>query len=141
MILPDVNVLLYAMRRDAKQHDEYRAWLHDVINGDDPFGMSTQALASVIRISTHPSAFAPPSTIAEALGFCRTVLASEQCVVIRPGPLHWKIFSELCEQSHTKGNMVQDAWFAALAIEAGCEWITTDRDYSRFAGLRWRAPF
>ena len=140
MILPDVNVLLYALRRDAKRHDEYRAWLHDVINGEDQFGMSSQALASVIRISTHPSAFDPPSTLDEALGFCRAVLGSEHCVVIRPGPHHWKIFVDLCERSRAKGNLVQDAWFAALAIESGCEWITNDRDFARFPGLRWREP-
>ena len=141
MILPDVNVLIYAMRRDARRHDEYRVWLHGVINGDDPFGVSPQILSSVVRISTHPTAFDPPSTLDESFGFCRAVLGSERCVPIHPGPSHWKIFADLCERTRAKGNLVSDAWFAALAIEAGCEWITTDRDYSRFPGLRWRTPF
>jgi predicted nucleic acid-binding protein len=47
----------------------------------------------------------------------------------------------VCQRARASGNLVQDAWFAALAIESGCEWITTDRDYARFEGLRWRAPF
>jgi toxin-antitoxin system PIN domain toxin len=141
VILPDVNVLLYALRRDAKRHDDYRTWLQDVINGDDAYGVATEALASVIRISTHPAIFDPPSALAEAMGFCRAVVGSEYCALVRPGPQHWRIFSELCERSRAKGNLVQDAWFAALAIESGCEWVTTDRDYARFAGLRWREPF
>jgi predicted nucleic acid-binding protein len=61
--------------------------------------------------------------------------------VIQPGPRHWGIFRGVCQRARASGNLVQDAWLAALAIESGCEWITTDRDYARFDGLRWRAPF
>jgi predicted nucleic acid-binding protein len=57
-----------------------------------------------------------------------------------PGDRHFDIFESLCQGANARGNLVQDAWFAALAIEAGCEWITLDRDYARFDGLRWRAP-
>ncbi len=57
-----------------------------------------------------------------------------------PGPRHWEIFVRLCRAVRVKGNLVQDAYLAALAIESGSEWITTDRDYSRFPGLRWRHP-
>ena len=141
MILPDVNVLLYALRRDAANHAPYRDWLHEVINGDEPFGVSTQVLSSVLRISTHPNAFSPASTWAQSFEFCRGILEASHCVVVRPGARHWAIFTDLCEQSAAKGNLVSDAWFAAMAIEAGCEWITTDRDYARFPGLRWRTPF
>jgi hypothetical protein len=38
------------------------------------------------------------------------------------------------------GALVPDAYFAALAIESGSEWVTADRDYARFPGLRWRHP-
>jgi predicted nucleic acid-binding protein len=58
-----------------------------------------------------------------------------------PGERHWGIFEELCREAAATGSLVQDAWFAALAIESGAEWITTDRDYGRFRGLRWRAPW
>ena len=141
MILLDVNVLLYAFRRDAARHAEYAAWLQDVLAGDEPYGIAPQALASVLRISTNPRIFAPATPLPAALDFCRTLLESDYCVVVQPGPRHWSIFTDLCHRSGATGNLVQDAWFAALAIEAGCEWITTDRDYARFPGLRWRAPF
>jgi hypothetical protein len=76
----------------------------------------------------------------EALLFCHTLLEQPHCQLIQPGPRHWKIFADLCRRAKATGNLVADAWFAALAIESGCEWITTDRDYARFEGLRWRTP-
>lgn len=59
---------------------------------------------------------------------------------INPGPRHWGIFERLCEATRAKGNLIADAYLAALAIESGSEWVTTDRDYSRFPGLKWRHP-
>jgi predicted nucleic acid-binding protein len=63
------------------------------------------------------------------------------CTVFQPGPRHFSIFEDLCRRAGVSGNLVQDAWFAALAVESGCEWITTDGDFARFPGLRWRRPF
>lgn len=141
MILPDVNVLLYAFRQDSLRHAEYRRWLEEVVNGDEAYGLAPQVLASVIRVSTHPRIYIQPSELEESLEFCRTLMRPETCMVVRPGERHWEIFTSLCGKSLSTGNLIQDAWFAALAIESGCEWITTDRDYARFPGLRWSAPF
>lgn len=141
MILPDVNVLLYAFRDDSLQHEQYRRWLSDVVNGQTAYGVSPQVLASVVRISTHPKIYKRPSRLSEALAFCKALLEQPHTRLIQPGERHWAIFEDLCRGARVTGNLAQDAWFAALAIEAGCEWITTDRDYARFEGLRWRAPF
>jgi len=141
VILPDVNVLLYAFRRDADRHAACRRWLDAAVNGEAAYGIAPQVLASLVRISTHPRVYVQPSTLKEALAFCAAVVAPEHCVVVHSGPRHWGIFAALCEKSRVSGNLVQDAWLAALAIESGCEWITWDRDYARFAGLRWREPF
>jgi toxin-antitoxin system PIN domain toxin len=141
MILPDVNVLLHAFRRDSERHKECRSWLDAVVNGHAAYGISPQTLASLVRIATHRNIFVQPSTLAEALRFCEAILEPEQCSVVEPGGRHWHIFTRLCERARASGNLVQDAWFAALAIESGCDWITTDRDYARFPGLRWREPF
>lgn len=141
MILPDVNVLLYAFRADSLRHSEYRAWLTATVNGDLPFGVSPQTLASLIRISTHAGIYVNPSRLDEAVAFCNAVVEAPTCMVVQPRERHWGIFTDLCRQARGKGNLVQDAWFAALAIEADCEWITTDRDYARFPRLRWREPF
>lgn len=141
MILPDVNVLLYAFRSDSREHKQYRAWLESIVNGPSAYGISPQVLASMVRIATHPRIFAQPSSLDAALQFANVVLEQPHCTIVQPGPRHWDIFSRISRQSRAAGNLVQDAWFAALAIEWGCEWITTDRDYARFDGLRWRAPF
>ena len=141
MILPDVNVLLYAFRKDSVRYEQARGWLEDTVNGAEPFGISPQTLASLIRISTNRRIYPNPSSLAEALDFSATLLKAEHCTPIQPGRRHWAIFEDLCRTLKATGNLVQNAWFAALAIEAGCEWITTDRDYSRFPGLRVREPF
>ena len=140
MILPDVNVLIYAFRSDAERHKEYKSWLESVINGPAAYGVSPQVLGSVVRICTHPQIFARPSALRDAFEFSRVVLEQPNATVIIPGERHWDIFEKLCRQSKASGNLIQDAWFAALAVESGCEWISTDRDYSRFPGLSWRPP-
>jgi uncharacterized protein len=140
MILPDVNILVQALRTDTAEHHLCRTWLEEVVNSEARFGMSTQVLSGLIRVVTHPKVFAQPSTLDEVLHFCGVVLDQPHCLVIQPGARHWGIFTRLCTAADARGNLVPDAWFAALAIEWGCEWITLDRDYARFPGLRWRAP-
>jgi len=142
VILPDVNVLLHAFRRDSPRHAEFRRWLEALVNAQAAYGMAPRVPASVIRISTHARIFVQPSTLDEAIEFCRILLTPpDTCTVVHPGERHWEIFVDLCGKAGATGNLIQDAWFAALAIESGCEWVTTDRDYSRFPGLRWRIPF
>jgi toxin-antitoxin system PIN domain toxin len=141
LILPDVNVLIYAFRSDAENHPQYKTWLEDAVNGPSAYGVAPQVLGSMVRICTHPRIFARPSSREDAFEFCRAILEQPNATIITPGERHWSIFESVCRQSKATGNLAQDAWFAALAIEAGAEWITTDRDYARFEGLTWRAPF
>lgn len=140
MILPDVNVLIYAFRKDVTQHAVCRRWLTDVVEGDARFGLSPIALSAVVRITTNPRSFKMPSPVDEAFGFCDDLLGQPHCQAVEPGERHWDIFKRLCVETDTRGARVTDAWFAALAIEWGCEWITFDRDFARFPGLSWRVP-
>jgi len=140
MLLPDVNVLVHAFRSDSSDHELCRSWLDSVVNGEARYGMAPQVLSGVVRVTTHPKVFVEPSGLDEALRFCNLLLDQSQCTIIQPGERHWEIFTRLCTQADARGNMVPDAWFAALAIESGCEWITLDRDYARFSQLRWRVP-
>ena len=140
MILPDVNVLLYAYRPDACGDERYKRWLGAQVDGA-PFGMCPQALAAVVRIATNPRVFRSPDSAAGPLEFASALLRHPNCRMFQPGVRHWSIFADLCRASNARGNLVQDAWFAALAIEADCEWITLDRDYAKFPESRWRAPF
>ena len=140
MILPDVNVLVHAFRSDSSDHRICRDWLDGVVNGYSRYAMSPQVLSGVTRVATHPKVFRQPSSLDEVLRFCDALLSQPHCVVIQPGEEHWDLFVRLCRKADAQGNLVPDAWFAALAIEGGCEWVTMDCDYARFAGLRWRLP-
>ena len=140
MILPDVNVLLYAFRGDSSDHPAYRGWLESVMNGEMAYGMSPQVLAGVLRVATHPRIFRQPSRLSDVIAFTTVLLNQPHCQIVQPGARHWSIFQDLCQRANVTGNLVQDAWFAALAIESGCEWITADRDFARFEGLCWRPP-
>jgi uncharacterized protein len=140
MILPDVNVLIYAFRKDVDQHAACRSWLADVVNGEARFGLSPVVLSAVVRVTTNPRIHRMPSSIEEAFGFCEDLLEQPHCQIVEPGERHWGIFRRLCVAADVRGPRVSDAWFAALAIEWGCEWITFDRDYARFPGLKWQVP-
>jgi len=140
MVLIDVNVLVYAHRRDSLNHIAYRRWLEECITSDQAYGMSDLVLSGFLRIVTHPRIFKLPTGWEDALRFAAQVRSQPNCVVATPGARHWEIFTRLRRAAGVKGNLVSDAYLAALAIESGSEWITTDRDYSRFPGLRWRHP-
>jgi len=140
MILIDVNVLIYAHREDVADHPAYHRWLWETIDSPQSFGVSSLVLSGFLRVSTHPRALRPPTPLAEALRFVESVRAQANFVAVEPGRRHWGIFTELCRVAGAKGNLVSDAYFAAIAIESGSEWITTDGDYARFPGLRWRHP-
>jgi len=140
MLLPDVNVLVYAFRNEDPRHPEYRRWLDEVVNGSAGYGMSDLVLSGFVRVVTHPKVFKDPDPIDRAIAFASTLRNQSHCVHISAGERHWAIFEDLCTRVQAKGNLVPDAFLAAMAIENGCEWITTDRDYARFPGLRWRHP-
>lgn len=135
-----MNVLVCAHRADAPDHGRYRTWLEGVLASDEAFGMADLVLAGFVRVATHPAVFRHPSPLDDALVFAEQLRSSPNCVAVRPGPRHWDIFNRLARAARVRGNLVPDAYLAALAIESGSEWITTDRDYSRFEGLRWRHP-
>lgn len=140
VLLPDVNILIYAFRADVPEHPKARRWLTAVLEDEKPFAMSRLVLSALIRITTSVGLYRQPSTLDEAFAFCATIAGQPNCRFVEPGERHWSIFEDLCRNTDTKGKRVSDVWFAALAIEHDCEWITLDRDYARFPGLRWRTP-
>lgn len=140
MILPDVNVLVYAFRKDVPEHSACRAWLNSIILDSSPFGVSPLALSAVVRIATSPRIYRIPSSFEDTFGFCEDITSQSHCRLITPGERHWEIFRRLCVETDTRGPRVSDAWYAALAIEAGVTFVTMDRDFARFPGLRWQRP-
>jgi len=140
MLLCDVNVLVYAHREDAVAHARYRSWLEAVLASDAAYGVSELVLSGFVRVVTHPKIFREPTPLEAALAFATEVRDRPNAVVVAPGSRHWEIFTRYCRECAVKGSLVSDVYYAALALESGCEWITTDRDYARFAGLTWRHP-
>ncbi len=133
-------MLVYSHRTDVADHADYREWLEEQINSDAAFGLSDLVLSGFLRVVTHPRVFETPSKWSDAMKFVDQLRDRPNRVTVFPGAHHWGIFTRLCANAGAKGNLVADAYLAAIAIENGCEWITTDRDFSRFRGLKWRHP-
>ncbi len=108
--------------------------------GPQPFGVADLVLSGFVRVVTHPRVFTQPTPLDRALGFAAALREQPNAVVIAPGRRHWEIFTHLCESVSARGNLVPDAYLAALAIESGSTWATADRDYSRFPGLALAHP-
>ena len=135
MKLPDVNLLVYAFRHDAASHQISRVWLNSTVAGDARFAVSKLALAAFVRIVTNRRIHPNPTSLADAFAFCDNLLSQPHCEVIEPRERHWDIFCRLCLETNTRADDTTDAWYAALAIEWGCEWVTCDRDFLKFPGL------
>jgi uncharacterized protein len=141
MLCPDVNVLLYAFRRDSRAHSDYVDWLHQSMTGHEPVGVSELVLSAVVRLATNHRIYRQPSRTADVFDFCEAVRSAPAAVPLRPGLKHWEIFAGLCRDVAATANLVPDAYHAALAIENGATLITSDRGYARFPILQWRRPF
>jgi toxin-antitoxin system PIN domain toxin len=140
MLLLDVNVLVHAFREDASHHGVCRRFLDGLLGGESPFAVSELVLSGFLRVVTHPQVFRPPTPRELAIRFAEQLRQHPLCRLVAPGERHWEIFVRLCRQAGATGNLIPDAYHAALAMEMGCEWVTMDRGFARYAGLRWCAP-
>ena len=141
MLLPDVNILIYAHVRDSiPEHAEYAAWLTRLATGPEPFALSVLVLSGFIRVATNPRIFDQPSTLDRSFAFVSSLLERPTARIVGPGPDHLEIFERLCRESQATGKLVADAQHAAVAIENGCTMVSTDSDFSRFPRLRWQHP-
>ncbi|WP_088281580.1 type II toxin-antitoxin system VapC family toxin [Kineosporia sp. A_224] len=137
MLVPDVNVLVYAHRPDSPRHEDARAWLARSLSSGEPVGVSELVLSGFLRVVTNHRVFADPSPPEVALTFCTALMQRGTVVPLRPGARHWPIFTGLCAAVGARGNAVPDAYHAALALENSATWVTTDRDFAKFPDLRW----
>lgn len=140
MIVVDLNLLLYAVNRDAVQHQEARAWWESTINGDEPVGLAWVVLLGFLRLSTNPSVFPNPLTNDQAIEKISSWLAHPNTKTVVEADDHWAILRELIERSGTAGNLTTDAHLASLAIANGATLASSDSDFGRFQQLRWVNP-
>lgn len=141
MILPDVNILVYAFRREAPQHEVYAAWLTGLIGGKDSLALHDIPLLGLLRIVTNPRIVATPAPAALALAFVERLVRARRAYWLPSGPLAWTRIGELAADDRgVVGNLVPDAFLAALALTHGCRLATADRGFARFPGLDWFDP-
>jgi toxin-antitoxin system PIN domain toxin len=137
MLLPDVNVVLAGFRPDHDHHRPARAFLEDARAASEVLGLSDFALGSVVRLATNVRVFVRPDTVESVLEYVAELLEPPG-ELVRAGATHWSRFVELCRRLNLRGNLVPDAYLAALALEQSAELITLDRGFGRYPGLRWR---
>lgn len=141
MILPDVNVLVYALRPDDERQLRYRAWVDELRRGSDELALLDLALLGVVRIVTNPRIYREPTPTGTALGFVRQLRRAERARWISSGPQTWGALEDLVsEDPDLRGAHVPDAYLAATAIAHGARLATAHRGFARFPGLRWFDP-
>jgi uncharacterized protein len=141
MLLPDVNILVYAQREDLPAHAGAKSWLESSLNGGEPVGIFDPTLAGFLRIVTNRRIFKIPTPLSMALSFIEALRAAPAARPLSASANHWEIFARLCRDTNATGDDIPDAYLAALAIENECEFISTDGDFARYPGLKWRRPF
>jgi toxin-antitoxin system PIN domain toxin len=140
VIVPDVNLLVYAYNADAPEHASARRWWEDALSAPRCVGLAWVAVLGFVRIMTSRSVVLEPMTPDEATGHVRSWLERPQVGLLVPGPRHLDVFGSLLHGSGGGGALATDAHLAALAIESQAELHSNDADFARFPGLRWRDP-
>ena len=140
MILIDTNLLLYAHNTIDPKHAAARRWLESVLSRPEPLALCWASVLGFLRIATHPTIFAQPKSTTEASLIVSEWLARPNVSILEPTSQHWTILKELLESAQVRGPLVTDAHLAALSIEHGATLCTTDRDFTRFPGLKWMNP-
>jgi len=140
MILPDLNLLIHAYNRESPVHARAQVWWEERMNDPAPVGLAWAVLLGFVRIATHRSILENPLPVEAACAHVRSWLAQPQALILHPGERHAEILFDLLGRAGTAGNLTTDAHLAALAIEHQAELHSSDADFSRFSGLRWRNP-
>jgi uncharacterized protein len=140
VIVPDVNLLVFAYNQDAPEHAGARDWWEGALDGSRSVGLPWLSILGFVRLMTHRSVAIRPMSPAAALGVVRSWLALPEVSILQPGPRHLDILEESFAALGTAGRMTSDAHLAALAIEYQAELHSNDADFARFPGLRWRNP-
>jgi uncharacterized protein len=141
VILPDVNVLVYAARDDMPDCARYRAWLEGALAGPEPVALVTPVLAGFLRVVTNPRVFTHPSSLDDGLAFVDAVLSAPAAVVPASSQRVAALLAAVCRRAGATADRVPDAYLAAIAFDLDAELVTADRGFARYEGLRWRHPF
>jgi toxin-antitoxin system PIN domain toxin len=140
MKIADLNLLLYAVNRDAPRHEAARRWWEETLGSDEHVGLAWTVLLGFLRLSTRTAVMPKPLRFEQAARIIDEWLEQPACVLVHPGERHWQILKDLLQEAGTAGNLTTDAHLAALAIEHNAVLCSTDGDFRRFAELRLENP-
>jgi toxin-antitoxin system PIN domain toxin len=140
MIVPDVNLLLYAVDAGSPQHGRARSWLEETLSGTETVAFGWSVVLAFVRLVTNPRVYSAPLDARNAIGIVSGWLGQPNAITVDPTGRHLALLDDLLKPFGTAGNLTMDAHLAALAIEHGAELHSADSDFSRFAGLSWSNP-
>jgi toxin-antitoxin system PIN domain toxin len=140
IVLPDLNLLVYAHNRALPWHEPARVWWEGLLVRGAPVALPWVVVLGFVRLVTHPRVLVEPLAPGAALDRVEGWLARPAVRLVEPGPRHLAILRGLLEAAGTAGSLTTDAHLAALAIEHGCTLHSNDADFCRFPGLSWRNP-
>lgn len=138
MILPDVNILIHAVNTDAPRNTVIRTWWDHVLSGATPVYLPWIVVLGFLRITTNPRMFLNPLSVDSAEQYIDEWLSQSPVRIINPGEGHWDLVKQLLSQAGTSGNLTTDAHIAALSIQWDCTVYSTDTDFARFSGIKWK---
>jgi uncharacterized protein len=140
VIVPDVNLLIYAVNQNAPHHERARSWLESALSGSEPVGLPWLVLVAFLRLTTNKRIFESPLKATHALDLVTGWLSQPCALALNPGERHWLILSRLLHRAGTAGNLTNDAHLAAIAIEHNACLYSADNDFRRFADLNFENP-
>jgi uncharacterized protein len=140
VIILDVNILIYAVNRDAALHSRAKSWLEATLLGTEIIGVPWIVILAFLRLTTRAGFFRNPMPLEAAFDMLDSWLEQPSVVIVDPGSRHRTILRQLLSAIGTGGNLTSDAHLAALALEHRAELCSFDQDFGRFPGLQWRNP-
>lgn len=140
MIIPDLNLIVYAHQAAAPMHREAKAWWDDLLNGNETVGIPWVVACGFIRIMTHPRIMSDPMPVEVAMDHLEAWFDQPAVNAIGPGSQHLTLLRGNLVDARVGGNLTTDAHLAAIAIEFQAELHSNDSDFGRFSGLKWRNP-
>ena len=140
MILPDVNLLVYAVDETSPFHSQARPWWDDALSSSEAVGLCYPSVLGFVRLTNNRRVFESPLGVDEALRLATSWLDQPNATLLVPTPRHWPLLIELLRSAKGDANLTTDAHLAAHAIEHGYTLYSNDRDFGRFPGLRWKNP-
>jgi uncharacterized protein len=140
VILVDANILLYAEDKLSPQHEAARTWWDAQLSGSSPVCLCWTVIGAFIRIASNSRVFENPLSLAQTIKRVQSWLDQPCARLVEPTDRHWLVFQLMLTEGQALGNLVSDAHLAALAVQHGCELMSTDMDFARFPRLKWTNP-